>query len=188
MTTTSHFSLRKTANRVELKGQTHSPPLPGAFDTQLRATPHKVALTLGKLTELSFTASPLKLRIAQWLEAGRSPASSLKLGGTFFQIHTDIYIDEGVRPEQDYKLEIRDSQNLAENEEQRNLRLQRLRENRSLEKVNPYEYKRKLNSKDMTDYKSLVTTLLVERQNRLQLLEQNAAMYRENKRLQHLQD
>ena len=88
--------------------------------------------------------------------------------------------------EQDYKLEMRDSQNLAENEEQRNLRLQRLRENRSLEKVNPYEYKRKLNSKDMTDYRSLVTTLLVERQNRLQLLQQNAAMYRENKRLQHL--
>ena len=90
--------------------------------------------------------------------------------------------------EQDYKLEIRDSQNLAENEEQRNLRLQRLRENRSLEKVNPYEYKRELNSKDMTDYRSLVTTLLVERQNRLQLLQQNAAMYRENKRLQHLRD
>ena len=90
--------------------------------------------------------------------------------------------------EQDHKLEIRDSQNLAENEEQRNLRLQRLRESRSLEKVNPYEYKRKLNSKDMTNYKSLVTTLLVERQNRLQLLQQNAAMYRENKRLQHLQD
>ena len=89
--------------------------------------------------------------------------------------------------EQDYKLEIRDSQNLAENEEQRNLRLQRLRESRSLEKVNSYEYKRKLNSKDMTNYKSLVTTLLVERQNRLQLLQQNAAMYRENKRLQHLQ-
>ena len=66
--------------------------------------------------------------------------------------------------EQDYKLEMRDSQNLAENEEQRNLRLQRLRESRSLEKVNPYEYKRKLNSKDMTDYRSLVTTLLVERQ------------------------
>ena len=40
----------------------------------------------------------------------------------------------------------------------------------------------------MTDYKSLVTTLLVERQNRIQLLQQNAAMYRENKRLQHLQD
>ena len=55
--------------------------------------------------------------------------------------------------EQDYKLEIRDSQNLAENEEQRNLRLQRLRESRSLEKVNPYEYKRELNSKDMTDYR-----------------------------------
>ena len=90
--------------------------------------------------------------------------------------------------EQDYKLEIRDSQNLAENKEQRNLRLQRLRESRSLEKVNPYEYKRKLNGKDMTDYKSLVTTLLVERQNRLQLLQQNAAMYRETKRLQHLQD
>ena len=90
--------------------------------------------------------------------------------------------------EQDYKLEIRDSQNLAENEEQRNLRLQRLRESRSLEKVNPYEHKRKLNSKDMTNYKSLVTTLLVERQNRLQLLQQNAAMYRENKRLQHIQD
>ena len=86
--------------------------------------------------------------------------------------------------EQDYKLEIRNSQNLAENEEQRNLRLQRLRESRSLEKVNPYEYRRKLNSKDMTDYKSL----LVERQNRLQLLQQNAALYRENKRLQHLQD
>ena len=90
--------------------------------------------------------------------------------------------------EQDYKLEIRDLQNLAENEEQRNLRLQRLRESRSLEKVNPYEYKRELNSKDMTDYRSLVTTLLVERQNRLQLLQQNAAMYRENKRLQHLRD
>ena len=59
--------------------------------------------------------------------------------------------------EQDYKLEIRDSQNLAENEEQRNLRLQRLRESKSLEKVNPYEYKRKLNSKDMTNYKSVVT-------------------------------
>ena len=87
------------------------------------------------------------------------------------------------KTEQDYKLEIRDSQNLAENEEQRNLRLQRLRESRSLEKVNPYEY-----SKDMTDYRSLVTTLLVERQNRLQLLQQNAAMYRENKRLQHLRD
>ena len=85
--------------------------------------------------------------------------------------------------EQDYK---RDSQNLAENEEQRNLRLQRLRESRSLEKVNPYEHKRELNSKDMTDNRSLVTTLLVERQNRLQLLQQNAAMYRENKRLQHL--
>ena len=45
----------------------------------------------------------------------------------------------------------------------------------------------------MTNYKSLVTTLLVvetneERQNRLQLLQQNAAMYRENERLQHLQD
>ena len=40
----------------------------------------------------------------------------------------------------------------------------------------------------MTDYKSLVTTLLVERQNRLQLLQQNATMYRENKRLHHLQD
>ena len=40
----------------------------------------------------------------------------------------------------------------------------------------------------MTDYKSPVTTLLVERQNRLQLLQQNAAMYRENKGLQHLQD
>ena len=40
----------------------------------------------------------------------------------------------------------------------------------------------------MTDYKSLVTTLLVEPQNRLQLLQQNATMYRENKRLQHLQD
>ena len=92
------------------------------------------------------------------------------------------------KTEQDYKLEIRDSQNLAENEEQRNLRLQRLRESRSLEKVNPHEYKRELNSKDMTDYRSLVTTLLVERQNRLQLLQQNAAMYRENKRLQHLRD
>ena len=34
--------------------------------------------------------------------------------------------------EQDYKLEIRDSQNLAENEEQRNLRLQRLRESQSI--------------------------------------------------------
>ena len=96
--------------------------------------------------------------------------------------------------EQDYKLEICDSQNLAENEEQWNLRLQRLRESRSLEKVNPYEYKRvpeykqELNSKDMTDYRSLVTTLLVERQNRLQLLQQNSAMYRENKRLQHLRD
>ena len=90
--------------------------------------------------------------------------------------------------EQDYKLEIRDSQILAENEEQRNLRLQRLRESRSLEKVNPYEYKRELNSKDMTDYRSLVTTLLVERQNRLQLLQQNAAMFREIKRLQHLRD
>ena len=90
--------------------------------------------------------------------------------------------------EQDYKLEIRDSQNLAENEEHLNLRLQRLRESRNPEKVNPYEYKRKLNSKDMTDYKSLVTTLLVERQNRLQLLQQNAPMYKENKRLQHLQD
>ena len=42
---------------------------------------------------------------------------------------------------------------------------------KGFEKVNPYEYKRKLNSKDMTDYKSLVTTLLVERQNILQLLE-----------------
>ena len=82
LSTTSHFSLRKTANRVELKGQTNSPPNPGAFDTQLRATPHKVALTLGKLTELSFTASPLKVRAAQWLESG----------GTFFQIHTDIYM------------------------------------------------------------------------------------------------
>ena len=81
---------------------------------------------------------------------------------------------------------MRDSQNLAENEEQRNLRLQRLRESRSLEKVNPYEYKRKLNSKDMTDYRSLVTTLLVERQNRL--LQQNAALYREKKRVQHLRD
>ena len=49
----------------------------------------------------------------------------------------------------------------------------------------------------MTDYKSLVTTLLVrrteverndERQNILQLLQQNAAMYRQNERLQHLQD
>ena len=62
---------------------------------------------------------------------------------------------------------------------------------KGFEKVNPYEYKRKLNIKDMTDYKSLMTTLLVqlvERQNRLQLLQQNAAMYRENKRLQHLQD
>ena len=59
---------------------------------------------------------------------------------------------------------------------------------KGFEKVNPYEYKRKLNSKDMTDYKSLMTTLLLERQNRLQLLQQNAAMYRENKRLQHLQD
>ena len=38
----------------------------------------------------------------------------------------------------------------------------------------------------MTDYKSLVTTLLEERQNRLQLLQQNTAMYRENKRLQHI--
>ena len=73
-----------------MKGQTHYPPLPGAFDTQPRATPHKVALTLGKLTELSFTASPHKFRVAQWLEAGLRPASSLKLGGTFFQIHTDI--------------------------------------------------------------------------------------------------
>ena len=35
-------------------------------------------------------------------------------------------------PEQDYKLEIHDSQNLAENEEQRNLRLQRLRESQSI--------------------------------------------------------
>ena len=34
--------------------------------------------------------------------------------------------------EQDYKLEIRDSQNLAENEEQRNFRLQRLRESQSI--------------------------------------------------------
>ena len=59
---------------------------------------------------------------------------------------------------------------------------------KGFEIVNPHEYKRKLNSKNMTDYKSLVTTLLVERQNRLQLLQQNAAMYRENKRLQHLQD
>ena len=33
---------------------------------------------------------------------------------------------------QDYKLEIRDSQNLAENEEQRNFRLQRLRESQSI--------------------------------------------------------
>ena len=33
---------------------------------------------------------------------------------------------------------------------------------KAFEKVNPYEYKRKLNSKDMTDYKSLGTTLLVE--------------------------
>ena len=40
----------------------------------------------------------------------------------------------------------------------------------------------------MTDYKSLVTALLVERQNRLQLLQQDAAMYRENKRLQYLED
>ena len=30
---------------------------------------------------------------------------------------------------------------------------------KAFEKVNPYEYKRKLSSKDMTDYKSLVTTL-----------------------------
>ena len=59
---------------------------------------------------------------------------------------------------------------------------------KGFEKVNPCEYKRKQNSKDMTDYKSLVTTLLVERGNRLQLLQQNAAMYREKKRLQHLQD
>ena len=51
------------------------------------------------------------------------------------------------KTEQDYKLEIRDSQNLTENEEQRDLRLQRLRESRSLEKVNPYEYKRELNSR-----------------------------------------
>ena len=34
--------------------------------------------------------------------------------------------------EQDYKLEIRDSQNLAENEEQRNFRLQRLPESQSI--------------------------------------------------------
>ena len=34
--------------------------------------------------------------------------------------------------EQDYKLEIRDSQSLAENEEQRNVRLQRLRESQSI--------------------------------------------------------
>ena len=40
----------------------------------------------------------------------------------------------------------------------------------------------------MIDYKSLVTTLLLKRQNRLQLLQQNAAMYRENKKLQHIQD
>ena len=53
---------------------------------------------------------------------------------------------------------------------------------KGFEKVNPYKYKRKLNSKDMTDYRSLVTTLLVERQNRLQLLQQNAAMYTERTR------
>ena len=34
--------------------------------------------------------------------------------------------------EQDYKLEIRGLQNLAENEEQRNFRLQRLRERQSI--------------------------------------------------------
>ena len=34
--------------------------------------------------------------------------------------------------EQDYKLEIRDSQNLTENEEQRNFRLQRLQESQSI--------------------------------------------------------
>ena len=82
-----------------------------------------------------------------------------------------------------------------ETEQDYKLTLQRMRmknngicDYKGFEKVNPYEYKRKLNSKDMTDYKSLVTTLLVKRQNRLQLLQQNAAMYRENKRLQHLQN
>ena len=72
--------------------------------------------------------------------------------------------------EQDYKLEIRDSQNLAENEEQRNLRLQRLRESQSIR----IQAETKQQRHDRL--KSLVTTVLVERQNRLQLLQQNAAM------------
>ena len=71
--------------------------------------------------------------------------------------------------EQDYKLEIRDSQNLAENEEQRNLRLQRLRESQSIR----IQAETKQQRHDRL--KSLVTTVLVERQNRLQL-QQNAAM------------
>ena len=57
---------------------------------------------------------------------------------------------------------------------------------KGFEKVNPYEYKRKLNSKDMTDYNTARRTEVEtneERQNRLQL-----AIYRENERLQHLQD
>ena len=63
---------------------------------------------------------------------------------------------------------------------------------KSFEKVNPYEYKRKLNSKlqiarDNTARKMEVETN-EERKNGLQLLRQNGAMYRENEKLQHLQD
>ena len=65
---------------------------------------------------------------------------------------------------------------------------------KGFEKVNPCEYKWKLNrhdrlqiARDNTARRTEVE-MNEERQNRLQLLQQNAAMYRENERLQHLQD
>ena len=83
--------------------------------------------------------------------------------------------------EQDYKLEIRDSHNLVENEEQRNLRLQRLRESQSIRIQAETEQQRHDRLKITRDNTARRTT-------KQTLLQQNAAMYRENKRLQHLQD
>ena len=80
--------------------------------------------------------------------------------------------------EQDYKLEICDSQNLAENEGQRNLRLQRLRESQSIRiqaETKQQRHDRLQIARDNTARRTTKQTPTAST---------NAAMYRENKRLQ----
>ena len=79
---------------------------------------------------------------------------------------------------------------INENEEQRNLRLQRLRESQSIRIQADTEQQRHDRLQIARDNNARRTEVETneERQNRLQLLQQNVAMYRENERLQHLQD